>query len=310
MNLTEKEKRLFAQFNEIDRSAGPLFEPYRGGQVFGDRMFSLIYAWNCEFHYGYRVMGDCIAVLEKGIDNRLSCILLHSASGSVDDVVSGLYEMFQAAKLPLYFEYVCREELPVYRAAAAAMGREARIASREEDSDYVYQTQDFVSLSGKANKGKRGDRNVLLREYPDIHMRCYDGGNEEIKEDCEKIFDQWCADRECRECFYGCEKTACLRFFDIFDQKYHRIAASYAQGEPLSFAISERISPDTVCYYFQKNARRIRGLTYWLNREMALLHPDARWINLGEDMGLPGLREDKRGLHPFGKREKYFVEIR
>ena len=77
----------------------------------------------------------------------------------------------------------------------------------------------------------------------------------------------------------------------------------------MSFAASEQVNPEMDCYYFQKNAMRIRGLTYWLNREMALERAHVKYINLGEDMGLPGLRMDKAGLHPCKHGAKFTVKI-
>ena len=73
--------------------------------------------------------------------------------------------------------------------------------------------------------------------------------------------------------------------------------------------LRSRINADTVCYFFQKNRQRVRGLTYYLNREMALTDTDITYINLGEDMGLPGLREDKRSLHPCEQKKKYFIMV-
>lgn len=309
MSITEKEKILFGQFRELDKTAKRLFEPYQAVQTFGDTSFSLMYAWGHIFHYAYREFENGIVVLENGMDHRLSCILLRKNEGELVFTIKKLYDMFHELEIPLYFDYVCLQDLHLYKEAAEQMGKMIQIDANEGDSDYLYRTKDFVSLQGKSNKGKRGDLNVLAREYPDIRLRFYDGQNVEMIDDCKKIFEQWCAAHSCEDCFYGCEKEACFRFFDIFDKRYHQIAVSYAQGRPLSFAVSEKINADTVCYYFQKNAARIRGLTYWLNREMALRHLDIANINLGEDMGIPGLIEDKKGLHPFVQKKKFFVKI-
>ena len=80
---------------------------------------------------------------------------------------------------------------------------------------------------------------------------------------------------------------------DIYDSKYHKIILSYNGDVPMSFIIYEQINRDTMCYYFQKNSVRQRGLTYWLNREAVLLHMAVKYINLEEDMGIPGIAADK-----------------
>lgn len=309
MYITEKEQKIYEQFKKLDREAVEDFEPYRNLHTCGDTWFSLMYAWYHRFHYVYRVMENCIVVLEKGIDERVSCILLKKKGENIDSVVKKLYDMFQQAEMPLYFEYVGEEDIGLYQAAAERLGKTIKISSREEDSDYIYRTDAFIAMNGKENKGKRGDINVLLRQYPDIHLKYYDGVDEQVKKDCMAVFEEWCSLHICDNCFYGCEKEACFRMFDIFDPSCHKIAVSYAVGKPLSFAMSERINEEMVCYYFQKNGKRTRGLTYWLNREMALLHQDVTYINLGEDMGFQGLREDKSSLHPCEMKKKCWIEV-
>ena len=113
----------------------------------------------------------------------------------------------------------------------------------------------------------------------------------------------------CEDCVYGCERKAFSRFLELVDDDRFCLAVSFAEDEPMSFAACERIGPELDCYHFQKNARPIRGLTYWLNREMALARRSARYINLAEDMGLHGLRQDKMGLHPCRLEAKYTVQF-
>ena len=307
--LTEEEKQVFSAFERISVETAEVFAPYHDTNVVGDTSFSLLYVWQGQFHYAYRMIKGHLVVLEKGVDERLSCILLRKKEEDISDVIETLYQMFHKAGLPLYFEYVAEKDLPVYEKAVQAAGMKMQSISKEEDSDYIYETEAFLSLEGKENKRKRGDLNNLHRQYENLSVCMYDGSNAQIRRDCESIFEDWCTSHSCENCYYGCEKQACFRFFDIYNANYHKIAVAYADGIPLSFAISERINADTVCYFFQKNRQRVRGLTYYLNREMALTDTDITYINLGEDMGLPGLREDKRSLHPCEQKKKYFIMV-
>lgn len=303
----QQEDRIRAMFSRLDAAAQPVFAPYRDKNYFGDTSFSLLYAWQGTFQYAYRLFGEYPVVLEKSMDGSLTCILFGEKNTRMEPVVAELDEIFQRAGLPLLFGYVAEEELPFYAAAFDKIGKQMIFTAKEEDRDYIYDTESFLCLDGKDNRRKRGDLNHLEREYPSLSVVFYDGKKEAIKRDCQRIFSDWCRAHSCQNCVYGCEKQACLRFFDIFDPKIHQIAVAYNGDEPLSFAMSGRIRPDTVCYCFQKNRQRIRGLTYWLNREMLLFDPDTDYINLGEDMGLFGLREDKSSLHPCEWKKKYAV---
>lgn len=308
--IQKQEELLQNYFHVIDRRAEEVFRSFDGQHIFGDTTFSLLYAWQEHFAYAWRKAGDCIVVREHGLGDRYSCILIKKKNDRPFAVISELEHMFDETGLPLSFEYVREEDLDFYREAGERLGKNVIITSNEDDDDYIYEAEKFLSLEGKENKGKRGSMNWLLRQYPDVEVRFWDGCDRRLRDDSIAVFEKWCGRHDCEKCFYGCEKNAFLRFLDIFDASRHHLAVSYHGEQALSFAASEQVCDDVVCYYFQKNAACIRGLTYFLNREMMLQNHETGYINLGEDMGLAGLREDKTGLHPCMKRKKYSVELR
>lgn len=310
MNWTQKERLIYQHFSKITPEDDAVFAPFHQNNLFGDTTFSLLYAWESEFQYAYRQWDEVLVVLEHGVKGRLSCIVLWKDAARFTPVAADLYRMFRQAELPLYFKYVREEDLPLYLQAAAKIGESAEVAGIWDDSDYIYRTEDFLSLTGKQNKRKRGDLNNVVRHYPDLRVEFHGRAGRDLRRECLDIFGSWCTGRSCGRCVYGCELNAFRRFLEIFDQGRHRLAVSYADGQALSFAACERINPEMDCYHFQKNVRPIRGLTYWLNREMALECPKATYINLAEDMGLPGLRQEKMGLHPFKREAKYTVCIK
>lgn len=309
MSLSEKEQLVYREFSRITPDAEPCFAPFLEKNLFGDTTFSLFYAWEDRFQYAYRQWENTLAVLEHGLEERLSCVVLWEDREEFFAVAAWLYQVFREAGLPLYFEYVRESELPLYLQAAGALGEGVEVRSSWDSNDYIYEREDFLSLEGRRNKGKRGDVNSLMRQYPQLHVEFHGSGGRDLREDCLRVFDRWCSARACEHCVYGCERRAFSRFLELVDDARYCLAVSFAEDEPMSFAACERIGPEMDFYHFQKNTRAIRGLTYWLNREMALVRRSGRYINLAEDMGLPGLRQDKMGLHPCRLEAKYTVQF-
>lgn len=292
-------------FVQIDVVSKNNFLPFQFSNNFPDTSFSMLYAWNEHFHYTYRTFGNSVAVLGKGIDGSQCCMLIGVRNITcLPDILLELYKYFYSLKQPLVIKYISEDELPIYREAAKMINLKTELYYDEKYSDYIYETQEFIAMNGNKNKGKRGGYNYLLRCFPDIECRYY---TDDMYEDIIHIFDLWCSCHDCDKCYYGCEKRAFERFMEIYDAGRHTIAIAYSGTKPLSFAVSEKINADIVCYYFQKNAISQRGLTYWLNREMALGHQEIRYINLGEDMGIEGLKMDKTNLHPCQKNHKYQI---
>lgn len=274
---------------------------------FGDTTFTLLYVWNRHFAYACRDFGRILAVKGTGISGEEGCILLKDPSNTrVDEALSALARYFHAKGRPLTLEYVAREELEHYTAAARRLGLRPHISYDPIFSDYVYDVSEFTGLTGNQNKRKRGDLNYLTRAVPALH---YERGGPDPSKTCMEIFDAWCARRDCRNCFYGCEKKAFALLWDIYDPSIHHIGLTYDGEKALSFAVTEQINRDTVCCFFQKNAVPIRGLTYYLNREMALSPPLVPFLNVGEDMGVPGIAADKSHYRPCRKEHKYTIRF-
>lgn len=296
------------EFRKIDRAAEKDFEPFFLENRFADTTYALLYAWGNKFLYSYCKCGSGLIVKGTGVNQREAYILIHEKEDKqmISDGVEQLYRHQKICGEPLVFEYVGEEEIASYKSAAARLGSGVQITSEEIYDDYIYDAGEFLSISGKKNRGKRHDINHLKNNHPEMYALRY----EDVRpESCMEIFDKWCTRHSCSDCYYGCEREAFQRFMSIYDRRRHFIMVSFEGDRAVSFAVCEQINEDTIAYYFQKNAEKIRGLTYWLNREMAFEHEQIAYINLAEDMGIPGIIMDKLSLHPCRKQKKYTIEI-
>lgn len=293
-------------FKEITKFDKEIFEEYCTDAEFADCTFSSLYAWQETFHYVYKIFGDVLVVLETRGD--ISAILFYKENADISDTMLQLYDLFKNSSLSLQFRYVAKSQLKFFEKLAARIGKKISYSASPEDSDYIYLSSDFLCLDGKANKGKRSGLNSLARLYPELRIEKYKKDTSK-NDDCYGIFEKWCDQYICGNCFYGCEKEAFQRFLEVYDENKHEIYISYYKNMPLSFAACEKINHEIICCVFQKNSSRIRGLMYWMNREILLRNIDIKYLNLGEDMGIAGIRIDKSSLHPCDKKEKYLVII-
>ena len=296
------------EFRRIDRTAEKDFAPFFLKNRFADTTYALLYAWGDKFLYSYCKCSSGLIVKGTGMNQREAYILIHDKEDEqmITDGIEQLYRYHSSNVGPLIFEYVGEEEIESYRTAAARFNCGIQITTEEIYDDYIYDTEEFLSISGKKNRGKRYDVNHLKNSHPEMCALRY----EDVRpESCMEIFDRWCERHSCSDCYFGCEREAFQRFMSIYDRSRHYIMVSCEGERAVSFAVCEQINEDTVGYYIQKNAEKVRGLTYWLNRQMAFEHEQIAYINLAEDMGIPGIVMDKSSLHPCRKQKKYTVEI-
>jgi hypothetical protein len=295
-------------FKPIDRSSAKDFEEYTLSNFCGDTAFAMFCSWAEYFDYRYVKREKIIIIKGMGINREYGFAIIHrncNCDAHIEDAVKIVVSYCEANDLKAVFEYVDESDLEAYSAVARSLGREAEVEYDDIYSDYIYETAEYLDMSGSKNKTKRGGYNFLISHYPEMCCVEYE---DSLYSDCTAIFEKWCRSHECKNCFYGCERKAFDRFMDIYDKDKQGIYLAYNGDIPTAFCVFEKINPQMICCYFHKNAERIRGLTYWLSKN-AIEHYDCKYVNLGEDMGISGIITDKTLLRPCGKVKKYTVSI-
>ena len=73
-------------------------------------------------------------------------------------------------------------------------------------------------------------------------------------------------------------------------------------GEVVAFTIGDRLSADTYDVHFEKAYGELQGAYAMINREFArwvrARHPEIRYLNREDDMGVEGLRKAKKSYYP------------
>jgi hypothetical protein len=80
-------------------------------------------------------------------------------------------------------------------------------------------------------------------------------------------------------------------------------------GKVVAFTMGDKLPSDAFDVHFEKAYGNIQGAYPMINREFARRvrerHPDVRYLNREDDMGLEGLRKAKESYYPDLMVEKY-----
>ena len=284
------------------------FEKYRHNMLFGDLSFTSFYIWTRTMHYRIRITSGGILVI--GLDTNRDIVIYVLAQGDIrpiDIELAGLYRIFRENGIAMRIECVSESELQYF----SGLSFNTEVSYDDRFSDYIYDNSEFIALDGRRNKTKRHEYSRFVKHHPYAALVSGSLHDQKVRSDCENIFDRWCQTHRCKDCVFGCEKEAFARMCDIFDNSRNLLGIVYDGDCPISFGIGELLTDDCVFFHIQKNAAPIEGLTYYLHREMALrMHPNPKYINWGEDMGLEGIRRNKSRYAPVELRRKYTLLIR
>lgn len=280
-------------------------QKYKEDMDISDMEFTQLYAWQERFQNQYQIIGDYLCILYRRDDGEFSC---YTPLGNYqrEKFLQTLMELKQKLDqngIPFRFDFVPEDWLDRFHYVP---GYQMKAACNDDFSDYIYETRDFLKLTGKKNEQKR----YLINYFQKHFSYEYQSLTEENVKDAGRVLESWCEGRDCSQCYWGCEKEAVFRIINNWSCFDCKGAVVYVDGEPKAFMVGEQIRKDMVVSHFQKADKRIKGLYAWLSHEFYVReYPGLQYINLQEDMGIPTLRESKQSYRPCHMLRKYVVSL-
>ncbi|MBQ3076235.1 MAG: DUF2156 domain-containing protein [Clostridia bacterium] len=267
-----------------------------------DLAYSLLYAWELDFAYCIRWMEGNPVIAGFDVSDELFFSVIPERPDSLIDSVRAARSLLSQLDVDIALKYVTAEYVDLFAAHGFPLTFDL------DFSDYVYDAHEFIDLTGGKNKKKRHEYQSITKKYENHR---YEDLSPENLSHFYRIFESWCASHPCDDCVWGCEKRAFERLMQLVrkDPELYCCGIAYLDDQPMSFGIAERINDDWVTYHMQKNAGLVSGLTYYLHYHMALKHLEIPYINWGEDMGIEGLRVNKRKYHPCCMEHKYEIHF-
>lgn len=173
--------------------------------------------------------------------------------------------------------------------------------------DYVYDINDLADLKGKKYQKKRNHLNRFLSNYPEHTLVPLNAENLSL---AQEVCDQWFARREALDphADFMLEKRALRRGFARFDQLHLEGAALLLEGRPIAFSIASPINEETYDVHFEKALEDIDGgyaaINALFSRYLRQAHPQLKFLNREDDLGIEGLRKAKLSYLPHHLMEK------
>jgi len=182
----------------------------------------------------------------------------------------------------------------------------------EKDRDwyeYIYSSNDLITLKGKKFQAKRNHINKFMRTYEWEYLPI----TREIIPDCLSLYERWCAENG------GChgekslleERIATHCAFNNFEKLGLIGGALRINGEILAYSYGQPLTKDVFGVHAEKCLYEIDGGFTMINREFAEHNCVAyTYINREEDLGMDSLRQAKMSYHPVILLEKGEVRLK
>ena len=260
--------------------------------------FANIYLWSRAYPQKIARLGDRLLVEIQG---RLGlCCLYPAGSGPLAPAVDALAVHAGHGNVPLTL--VCVTDTQRAALEEACPGRFAF----EEDRggfDYLYDIDRLADLPGKKLHAKRNHIHRFDEQFPDWLLEPITPAN---VPECVELERRWADLR--REGPGEDADAVSEETVAVIEALYHMDklglegALIRADGKPVAFSLGGLITPQCFDVNFEKSFGDIQGAYAAVNRELARLvrtrHPEVKWLNREDDLGLEGLRRAKLSYYP------------
>lgn len=175
-----------------------------------------------------------------------------------------------------------------------------------EWSDYIYEAEDLISLSGRKYHGQKNHMNYFKKTFPNY---TYEEINENNIKDLKEFVIKFAESESKDSIVYEEELKKTKEVLDNNDKYKFFGVLLRVDGDICAFSLGEKVK-DTLFAHIEKADKTKRGSYPMIMNEFATrFGKDVKYINREENAGDKGLENSKLQYHPCTILNKYFVKV-
>lgn len=174
--------------------------------------------------------------------------------------------------------------------------------------DYVYNSEDLITLRGKKYQPKRNHISFFEKKY----RWTYETMNAQNVFDCVHMSENWLyqSAHEDKTDLEG-ELKIIRKVAENFDVLQYKGGIIRIDGEVIAYAMGEELTEDSFCVHFEKAYPGIRGAYPIINREFVKNELSSySYIDREDDVGSENLRKAKLSYYPAFLIEEYEARLK
>ena len=271
-----------------------------------DYNFTNLFVWSRA--YGQEI-AQVNGFLVTHLCGRMGCSYMYPAgSGDLAAAIDILAREADERRQPL--RLVCLTTRQMEELDRLMPGRFAYEADRD-GFDYLYDIDRLADLTGKKLHAKRNHINRFVENNP---TWTYEEITPATLPECLEMDKEWYRrslqrEGDAEERDLGDEGIALRTAMEHYEELGLEGGLIRVYGEVVAFTMGDRLNSDTYDVHFEKAYGELQGAYAMINREFArwvrAKHPNVRYLNREDDMGVEGLRKAKESYYPDRMVEKY-----
>lgn len=264
--------------------------------------FTNLYLWRKGCEIQYTIYKDTLILKKSGFD---AYDYFMQPVGYKKENLKEIVEVLLKYKEENEMEYLFKDAETSFIEELKELFPERFLIEEDRDNfDYIYESKDLISLSGKKYHGQKGHYNNFIKNN---NYRISDIG-EHIQCECIKASREWCNRNFCKGYLLfelkGIEDI--IRNSDKLDID---CMAVYVNDKVAAFTIGEKVNDEMAIIHVEKADADIKGLYTFINKTfIERYYSHVKYINREQDLGIEGLRKVKESYRPVILQKKFSVK--
>ena len=262
--------------------------------------FSSLYIWRKAFDMRYAIIDDCLVLWSKDGDNPAG---LRFPVGNGDRILAAKKAcdyMISVGEKPQFYG-VTTDVIEFIKANTD----EYEFGDMSKYSDYVYETEKMISLSGKKLHSKKNHLNRFKKTYKYEYVKI----TASDKDDVLKAYDSWSELGDDK--YLLAEREAIGEITENIEELGIKGAMLKVDGEIVAFTFGDKLTDNMAVIHIEKANTEYYGAYAAINQMFAENQWSGyKYLNREDDCGLEGLQKAKKSYQPVFMVEKYKVTRR
>jgi hypothetical protein len=237
-------------------------------------------------------------------DDGVPHFFFPSGEGNYHEVITEMKRYSEALGKPLRIAGITEDTLQMLNMSFPDM---FTISTDDGEWDYIYNTADLITLSGRKYHSKRNH----LAHFNKLDAKFSIMTDNDFNDCITFSTIEYNNKHDERDHSYIAEQYAINTFFNYFHELGLKGGVIRIGGEVAAYTIGDQLNDMTFSIHIEKADTKYDGIYTGINNYFAKeAAAEYKYINREEDLGIEGLRKAKQSYHPVFLLKKYIVTFK
>ncbi len=295
------------QIKPVTTDAKPILDSYFKNGVFlnSEFTFTNMFMWQKPYNIRYAEIDGNLCIFSKHGNNPES-VNMTTMQGDVAATVPKLLEYFSSIGQQPNIRLFSKDQRERLKSTFP------HIFHFEKDinsADYVYKTEDLISLPGSKYHAKRNH----INKFKGLYNYEYHTMTPQFREDCRNLFSRWCDSKRDGISNIDEQLEAVNKLLDNWEFLDISGGCITVDNKLIAFSFGEVLcqKESIVVIHLEHADTEYQGSFPMINQQFLENNwSEFRYVNREEDMGLEGLRKAKKSYNPIFLTDKYIATLK